>query len=139
MDSCVFCKIIKGALPASVVYEDETTLAIMDINPINKGHVLIMPKKHYASLREMPEQEANHLMSVVAKVEKAVWELEDIACTGTNILQNNGRHAWQDVFHVHFHVIPRFEGDGFKIKFQAGKPEREVLDQMAGAISNKLG
>lgn len=138
MDSCVFCKIIKGALPASVVYENETTLAIMDINPINKGHVLIMPKKHYASLREMPEQETAQLMSVVAKVEKAVWEVEDIACTGTNILQNNGRHAWQDVFHVHFHVIPRFEGDGFKIKFQAGKPERAVLDQLAGSIAGQL-
>lgn len=133
--SCVFCRIIRRELPASIVYEDDTVLAIMDINPINQGHVLVMPKHCCQSLQELPDTTAQQVFAVVKKVEAALWQAGDIACEGTNILQNNGRSAWQDVFHVHFHVIPRFAGDGFKIKYQAGRPTRTELDQMAAALS----
>jgi histidine triad (HIT) family protein len=135
---CIFCSIIKGELPASIVFEDDQILAIMDIQPINTGHVLVMPKTCYQLLHHLPASLAQKLFDTVAVVEKALWETEDIVCEGTNILQNNGRSAWQEVNHVHFHIIPRFSGDNFKIKFQAKRPERAELDILSQKISNKL-
>lgn len=82
----------------------------MDINPINPGHVLVMPRQHYAQLREVPTEVGQALFSAVTQIEKVLWNLPDIQCEGTNVIQNNGRAAWQDVFHVHFHVIPRIKG-----------------------------
>ena len=106
----------------------------MDINPINRGHVLVMPKTCYSSLKEVPQELALQLMSVVIQIEKALWKVDGLQCEGTNILQNNGKSAWQDVFHVHFHIIPRFAGDNFKIKFQAQKPAREELDEISALL-----
>lgn len=137
-NKCIFCSIIKGDLPASVAYEDEDLLAIMDIRPINPGHVLVMPKSCYQYLHQVPHNLTQKLFNTVARIEKALWETEGIICEGTNILQNNGRSAWQEINHVHFHVIPRFSGDGFKIKFQSKSPKREELEQTSKKISNKL-
>lgn len=137
--NCIFCKIIKSDLPSSVVFENDEVLAIMDINPINFGHVLVMPKKHYQSLREVPTELSQKIFAVVTKIEKALWEIDRIKCEGTNILQNNGRSAWQEVFHLHFHIIPRFAGDNFRIKYVAKKPERVELDAVCGAIRGKIG
>jgi histidine triad (HIT) family protein len=137
-NKCIFCSIIKGELPASVVFEDDEILAIMDIQPINIGHVLVMPKTCYQFLHQVPASLAQKLFTTVATVEKALWQTEDIICEGTNILQNNGRSAWQEVNHVHFHVIPRFAGDNFRIKYQAKRPERADLEQIANKISGKL-
>ncbi|MEY3243237.1 MAG: hypothetical protein RIR11_4676 [Bacteroidota bacterium] len=136
--SCIFCKIIKGEIPSSIVHDDEHVIAFLDINPINPGHVLIVPKQHYASIKEVPTETAMQLFKVVLDVEKAVWVADGVRCEGTNLLQNNGKSAWQDVFHVHFHVIPRFKGDNFKIKIEAGKPSREELDTMAAHIRSKI-
>jgi histidine triad (HIT) family protein len=136
--SCIFCKIIQGELPSSIVHEDEHVIAFLDINPINPGHVLIVPKQHYASLKEVPTETAMQLFKVVLDVEKAVWIADGVRCEGTNLLQNNGKSAWQDVFHVHFHVIPRYKGDNFKIKIEAEKPSREELDTMATHIRNSI-
>ena len=136
--SCVFCKIIQGELPSSIVHENEHVIAFLDINPINPGHVLIVPKQHYGSLKEVPTETAMQLFKVVLDVEKAVWIADGVRCEGTNLLQNNGKSAWQDVFHVHFHVIPRFKGDNFKVKIEAGKPSREELDTMATHIRNSI-
>lgn len=135
---CVFCKIIEGALPSSVVCETADAIAIMDIQPIAQGHVLVMPKQHFATLREVPQALAHSLFDLALQIEKSLWETEGIACEGTNILQNNGRSAWQDVHHVHFHVIPRFAGDNFRIKYQPGKPTRAELDAVAGRIGEQL-
>lgn len=132
---CVFCKIIDGKLPASVVYSDEDVLAIMDIQPINIGHVLVMPKQCYKTLQEVPAALSQKLFEVVTRIEKSLWDIAGITCEGTNILQNNGSSAWQEVHHVHFHIIPRFAGDGFKIKYQAKHPAREELDEMAKNIT----
>lgn len=137
-NKCIFCSIINGELPASIVFEDNDLLAIMDIHPINIGHVLVMPKKCYQLLHHVPENLTQKLFNIVARIEKALWETEGIICEGTNILQNNGRSAWQEIYHVHFHIIPRFSGDQFKIKYQPKHPEREELGKMAKKISNKL-
>jgi len=137
-NKCIFCSIIKGELPASTVFEDDELLAIMDIQPINIGHVLVMPKTCYPFLHHVPDKLAQKLFSTVAKIEKALWETEGIICEGTNILQNNGRSAWQQINHVHFHIIPRFSGDQFKIRYQSKHPERAELEQISKKISDKL-
>lgn len=134
--SCVFCKIIKGEQPASKVYEDEHVIGMMDIRPINEGHILILPKDHHTLLRNLPLELADHLFKVAIRLERALWEA-GIACEGTNILQNNGASAWQDIYHVHIHIIPRLSGDHQRIKLSLSplKSEREELDETASLIS----
>ncbi|MCC7506542.1 MAG: HIT family protein [Saprospiraceae bacterium] len=137
-NNCIFCRIIARELPASIVYEDEAVIAFMDLYPINPGHVLVVPKAHYASLRELPADLGLKVFSVVKAVEQALWTAEGIHCEGTNVLQNNGRSAWQDVFHVHFHVIPRLQSDNFKVKIPVNKPERAELDEVSARIKKSI-
>ncbi len=134
---CIFCKIIRGEVPSSNVYEDEEVIAFMDLFPIHEGHVLVVPKQHYATLREAPLALAEKLMKVVVKLERSVWE-SGLHCEGTNILQNNGKAAGQDVHHVHFHIVPRDSEDGFRFKYTALKPSRAELDQTAQTLRNNL-
>lgn len=136
--TCIFCKIIKGDLPASIVFENDEIIAIMDIQPINIGHVLVMPKQCYTTLREVPTALAQKIFGVVSKIEKAIWNIEGVQCEGTNILQNNGRSAWQEVYHVHFHIIPRFAGDNFRIKYKPKHPKRTELDNLSKIIQLAL-
>ncbi len=136
--NCIFCKISKKEIPASVVFENENILAFMDIRPINEGHVLVMPKTCHQFLHQLPTELAQELFSVVTEIEKSLWHTEGIRCEGTNILQNNGRSAWQEVNHVHFHIIPRFTGDDFKIKYEAKRPTRDALNQLADKIKMQL-
>ncbi len=135
---CIFCKISANTLKASVVFENEHIIAIMDIQPINEGHVLVMPKKCYQLLHQLPIELSQELFRVVAEIEKTLWHIEGISCEGTNILQNNGRSAWQEINHVHFHIIPRFTGDNFKIKYQSKRPTRESLDELSDKIKKVL-
>ena len=107
--SCVFCKIIAGTLPSSVIYEDEDTLAFLDIAPIMHGHALVIPKKHYTDLEPTPAALLGKVMETVQKVARA--QTRALRADGVNIHQANGTAAGQVVFHLHFHVIPRFAGD----------------------------
>lgn len=136
---CIFCKIIAGELPASKVYEDEQLLAFMDIRPVNEGHLLVVPKNHHALLKDMPLESADHLFKTAIRIERCLWET-DIPCEGTNLLQNNGATAWQEVHHVHVHVIPRLSGDYSRIKLSlsALKPNRTELDTTAKKIEAAL-
>ncbi|HMX38920.1 MAG TPA: HIT domain-containing protein [Saprospiraceae bacterium] len=134
---CVFCKIISGELAASKVYEDDEVVAFMDLFPIHEGHVLVVPKQHFGTLREMPLPLAEKLLRTVVLIERSVWD-SGLCCEGTNILQNNGEAAGQDVHHVHFHVVPRDEKDGFRYKYTALKPTREELDQAARMLKISL-
>jgi len=110
MDDCIFCKIVKGEIPSSKIHEDEFTIAFLDISPINKGHTLVIPKKHFVDIHDLPEGEFRHVAATVKMVADAVKKAT--GCPGINILQANGKTAGQEVFHFHVHVIPRFEGDG---------------------------
>ena len=115
---CIFCKIIKGEIPCAKVFENEYVIAFLDIAPLSEGHTLIIPKEHYATMAEMPEALAAELGKVLPRISTAVCK-----STGTsacNIFQNNGRAAGQEVDHLHFHIVPRIEGDGiFKLAKQA--------------------
>jgi histidine triad (HIT) family protein len=119
MNDCIFCRIVKGELPCTKVYEDDAVLAFMDIGPIIKGHVLVIPKAHYATLPEVPAELAARVMVVVQKVATAL--MSALSADGVNVHQSNGACAGQVVPHVHFHVIPRFNDDGHRWNWAAGK------------------
>ncbi|MEM2974047.1 MAG: HIT family protein [Candidatus Micrarchaeia archaeon] len=134
MVECVFCKIIEGQIPSSVVFSDEHIMAFLDINPANKGHTLIMPKRHYNTFNDIPVKELSHLFEVVQRVSKAVEK--GLAAEGYNILINNKKAAGQLVEHVHIHVIPRHKGDdmavrlGWSYKKYEGNEIKEVADKI---------
>lgn len=110
MTDCVFCKIIaKGEISSTEVYEDDTVYAFLDINPSSVGHTLVVPKKHYENLFDIPDAELGILGARVKKVARAVRDA--LKADGVNISMNNGRAAGQIVFHAHLHIIPRFEKD----------------------------
>ena len=111
MNSCVFCKIVSGEIPAQKVYEDAQSIAFLDINPASRGHTLVVPKTHHELLSQMPEKEFLSFMKSVQKVVKGLMKYSD----AVNVLQNNGKDAGQLVAHVHFHIIPRRPGDGLHI------------------------
>jgi len=103
-ESCVFCKIVQKEAPASIVYEDEKVLAFLTIQPINVGHTLVVPKKHYENIYEIPEKELLHLYKIVKKLAHAVQKA--VNSEGIRIVQNNGKAAGQVIFHLHVHIMP---------------------------------
>ena len=131
MKDCIFCKIIKGEIGAHKVYEDKDTLAFLDINPVNIGHVLVIPKGHYANIFEIPEKDLLDVVRTVKKVSHAVKK--GLKADGINITMNNEPAAGQVVFHLHIHIIPRNINDGFKHwsgkrNYQEGEKEVVVKD-----------
>jgi histidine triad (HIT) family protein len=138
--SCVFCDILAGESPASMVYEDQRIAAFMDIQPVNSGHVLIVPRIHVANLADLEEGLAGDMFQVSARLAMAIRRT-DLRCEGINLFLADGRAAGQEIFHVHLHVIPRFSGDGFGFRFgpDYGRPaSRAVLDEVAESIRQGL-
>ncbi|MBT4257663.1 HIT family protein [archaeon] len=113
MEDCVFCKIIKGEIPSTKVYEDEFCFAFLDIEPVNVGHILVIPKKHVETIDKMTKEDLCNLNEGILKVSKGILKIAD----GLNVMQNNRWIAGQEVSHVHFHLIPRYEGDGYKFNW----------------------
>jgi histidine triad (HIT) family protein len=140
MEDCVFCRIARGISPASIVYSDDKIVAFMDIQPVNPGHVLVIPKVHAALLSELDEETGGHMFRVAMRVSGAVRR-SGVKCEGVNLYLADGRAAFQEVFHVHLHVIPRFQGDGFGIRFGRGygsRPDAEELDRTAKKIREAM-
>lgn len=121
MPDCIFCKIIKKEIPADIVYEDENCLAFLDITPVNPGHVLLVPKKHYENLYDLPDEVFKQLAPIIKKLAIAIKK--GINAEGINIGMNNERPAGQLVPHAHFHIIPRFSRDG--LRHWPGQPYKE--------------
>jgi histidine triad (HIT) family protein len=132
MSDCIFCKIVAGQIPCTKVYEDASCLAFMDINPVSPGHALIIPKKHYEAIREMPADEVAALFRPVPGLAAAVQA--GMQAQGLNVLQNNGRIAGQAVDHLHVHLIPRWAEDGLGYRWPAKKADFEELKKQAEAI-----
>lgn len=136
MADCIFCEIVARKAVASVVFEDELSLAFMDINPINKGHVLLIPKQHFETIDDCEESVARHLMSRLKELNKAVSEASK--CEGVLNEIMNGEAAGQEIFHLHIHIVPRFRNDGFGWRFPEGYRQhitpRESLDIVAAQI-----
>ena len=104
MSGCIFCQIIRREAPASIVYEDERVIAFLSNHPVNVGHTLVVPKKHYVNIYEVPEEEVAYLFKTVKRIAHAVKDATN--ADGIRIVQNNGAAAGQVVFHFHAHIIP---------------------------------
>ncbi len=127
MDDCVFCKLVSGEIPCAKVYEDEHTFAFLDINPVNWGHTLVIPKKHYETVLDMPEAEGVALAKASVKLGKAVKKAT--GCEGINLLHNIGKAAGQLVFHAHVHLIPRFSHDSMRLGWPRKQYESKDLEE----------
>ena len=134
MQNCIFCKIIKKEIPCEKVYEDEISLAFLDINPVNIGHTLIVPKKHFENIYDIDEDLVAYLAKIAKKISIA---LKKMGASGTNITTNNGEVAGQVVLHYHIHVIPRFEGDGLA-PWPTRKHKEGEMEETAKKISSML-
>ena len=138
--NCVFCDIVRGTASASVVYSDSQVTAFMDIQPVNRGHLLIVPRVHASCLDELEEKVGGWLLQVGMKLAGAIRR-SGLRCEGVNLFLADGEAAGQEVFHVHLHVIPRFPGDGFGFRFAPEYyhlPERVELDEVAAKIRRVL-
>ena len=134
MTNCIFCDIIEGKSPVSSFYEDDLVLGLMTIGPVTTGHAMVIPKRHFTYLGDMDEQTGRHLFTVTQRTAAAI-RASGVKCEGINLFLADGEAAFQDVFHVHMHVYPRYRGDGFKIETERRKkPGREELDQVAKQI-----
>lgn len=137
---CIFCRIAAGELPASVVYDDEFTMAFLDIQPITQGHVLVIPKNHAQSLETLSQEDACRVMQVSQIISNAL-RVSDLRCDGVNLFLADGAAAGQEVDHVHMHVIPRYPEDGAENLFIIGQkqqPNRDRLDEDARKIKEAI-
>ena len=138
-ESCIFCQIVAGRSPASVFYEDDVALGFMDIGPVTTGHVMIIPKKHMARISDLDEETGRHLFAVSHKTARALYN-SGLKCEGVNLFLADVKAAFQEVFHVHLHVFPRYKGDPFKLVADWSiRPPREELDRMAAQIKKAYG
>lgn len=140
MGDCVFCKIVQGSIPASVVYSDEKVTAFLDIQPVNLGHALVIPKVHARELSELDPEVGGQMFKAAMIIAEALRK-SGVKCEGVNLFLADGEAAFQEVFHVHLHVIPRFRGDGFRLDFGSSygkKPERKEMDAVAGQIRKAI-
>lgn len=110
MENCIFCKIVAGEIPSHKIYEDENVLAFLDITPVNPGHVLVVPKEHHENFLAWPAEKTELAIQAIKKIAPAV--MAGVSAEGFNLNLNNGAAAGQVVNHVHWHIVPRFGGDG---------------------------
>lgn len=134
---CVFCRIVANAAPASVVHSDDTVVAFLDISPITPGHLLVVPRRHASDLAELPPDDGAALFRAGQRLAAALRR-SSVRTEGINFFLADGVAAGQEVFHVHLHVLPRFAGDGFGLKYRAGSPARRELDATAAEIRTGL-
>jgi histidine triad (HIT) family protein len=137
---CIFCDILAGRAPVSWVYHDEVVAAFMDIQPVNTGHVLVIPRRHATSLAELDVEAGAQLFRVSQRIAQALRK-SGLPCEGVNFFLADGEAAGQEVFHVHLHIFPRYTGDGFGFEFgphYRTLPARADLDQAAEQLRNTL-
>lgn len=133
---CIFCKIVSGEIPAIKLYENDAVIAFLDTGPISDGHTLVVPKQHFARLDECPAEVLGEIGARLGKIAKAVSAAME--SDGYNVLCNTGRAAGQVVEHLHFHIIPRSEGDGVFNRWPAYKYEDGKADEIVNKIREKL-
>jgi histidine triad (HIT) family protein len=141
MTDCIFCRILAGQSPGTFVYRDEHCAAFLDIQPVNPGHLLVVPIRHAAYLADLDYTGAAQLMAVAHRLAAAIRG-SGLRCEGINLFLADGEAAMQEIFHVHLHVFPRFLNDGFGLRFgphYKQLPPREALEQAAEQIRVAFG
>ena len=136
MAESIFSKIIAGKIPSFKVYEDKKVVAILDINPVNAGHLLVIPREEYITLMDMPDKLAEHTITVVKHLASEIQRIT--GAPGINIFLNNGVAAGQEVPHVHFHIIPRFEGDDAIPHWKRKQASPEDLKELSELLSKSI-
>jgi len=134
---CTFCAIVEGKTPAEVVFEDEETLAFMDINPANPGHTLVIPKRHVRNIYDMDEQTAAAVMRTTVHVAQAIGKA--LQPDGMNLVQSNERAGGQVIFHFHMHIIPRWYGDGLRLARPPEVKRTMPIKDVAAKIRREIG
>lgn len=135
MSDCLFCKIVAGEIPAEKVYEDEHTFVFLDINPNNPGHTLVLPKKHFENIFDIPPETLTPMYVTAQKIAKA---LKKFGAEGVNLISNNDTAAHQVIFHAHIHVIPRYADDGLKPWVQKQYENDAHMKETGEKIRNAL-
>ena len=135
-DDCIFCKIANGEIPSATVYEDSICRVILDVNPANKGHALIIPKEHFDNIYSMDAETAAKIFTIATEVAKA--QKAELNPGGLNILQNNGEAAGQTVFHFHMHLVPRYIKDNVTMTWIPGKADTEELSALSKALRKRI-
>jgi histidine triad (HIT) family protein len=130
---CLFCKIVAGELPATVVREDERTVAFMDINPATRGHVIVVPREHSKDLLEIADDDL--AACAAAARDLAALVSDRLEADGVNLLNSCGRAAWQTVFHFHVHVIPRYDADPLRLPWTPGPGDRDEIAAAAAELT----
>ncbi len=130
---CIFCKIVAGELPATIVDEDERTIAFMDINPATRGHALIIPREHTRDLLSIDPDELAACAQAAQRYAQRAREV--LRPDGINVLNSCGRAAWQTVFHFHLHVIPRYKNDPLRLPWLPEPGDREEIGAAAAALT----
>ena len=135
-DDCIFCKIANGEIPSAPVYEDSVCRVILDVNPANKGHALIIPKEHFDNIYSIDAETAAKIFTIATEVAKA--QKAELNPDGLNILQNNGEAAGQTVFHFHMHLVPRYIKDNVTMTWIPGKADTEELSTLSKALRKRI-
>ena len=131
---CVFCRIVGGEAPATIVHQDEVTVSFMDINPVTPGHLLVVPREHHSSITTIPGSVLSH-MTLIAQWLAAALRASPVRADGVNLFLADGAAAGQEVLHSHLHVIPRWVGDGFRVqRGSRPRPSLEDLEEVAASI-----
>ena len=137
--NCIFCEIVRGHAEADILFEDEKVISFLDINPLNFGHTLVIPKKHYENFYDVSSEDLNSVINVAQIVSNGIKE--SLNTDGINIVVNNGKAAGQSVFHFHLHIIPRFYNDDITPKLQLKKYDqknkKEFAEKIKAALNNK--
>lgn len=133
---CIFCKIANGEIPSATIYEDGDFRVILDLGPASKGHALILPKKHFRDICSVDAETAARILPLAARIGSAMKT--SLGASGFNVVQNNGTSAGQTVFHLHVHVIPRYDGGPAIVTWTPGMPEQGELQRTAEIIKGAL-
>lgn len=133
---CIFCKIRDKEIPSSILFENEKAFAILDINPMNYGHVLLISKGHYSDILEIPENDLKEILSAVQQVSKAL--VGAFSLEGFNLVANKGEIAGQSIFHFHFHIIPRYKNDNLNFVRNIKKYKENQFNEYADQIRNAI-
>jgi histidine triad (HIT) family protein len=131
-EDCIFCKIVAGEAPATVVHEDERTIAFMDINPATRGHMLVIPRRHARDLLEIDAEDLSATVAVGQQLARRA--MERLGADGVNLLNSCGQAAWQVIFHFHLHVIPRYDNDPLRLPWVPGEGDKDEIAAAAAQL-----
>ena len=135
-DDCIFCKIAAGKIPSSTIYEDSHFRVFLDINPLTKGHCLIVPKEHFTNIYDLDAETAGKVFTLATLISRALKNV--LKCDGLNVKQNNELLAGQSVFHFHMHLIPRYKGDGLIFMGEQKPGDMEEIGKIRDLLREEL-